>query len=640
VPVLILIGLLGGLVTGLSPCIIPVIPVIFAAGAVGATSETARSKEDTASGPDGADPEPVADQLLSVGAGVAASSPSASTPADGPATGTGAAPVSDGASGRASDAQGAGSDLDPDQVRRLRRRPYAVVGGLVVSFSVVTMIGSSLLSALGLPQDLLRNIGLVVLGLVAIGLIVPAIGELLEQPFARLVRGHQHDQGGGLVLGLSLGLLFVPCAGPVLAAITVVGANHRIGLSAIVLTLSFAVGVGIPLLVFAMAGQRLAGSIKVVRTRAALVRKGVGVVLLAVALLIGLNLTSGLQTALPGYTDALTNHLESNSTAKSALGSVTGNSGTGALAACIPSSPVLQHCGQAPAFTGISRWLNTPGGRPLSLAGLKGKVVLVDVWTYSCINCQRTLPHVEAWNQAYAADGRTIVGVHTPEFAFEHVESNVIQAARQLGVTYPIAMDNDYATWDAYQNQYWPAEYLIDATGQVRHVDFGEGGYSQTETFIRQLLTAANPAVHLPSRTDLPDTTPTEPTTPESYLGAGHPSNLDGQTIEEGVSASYALPATVVQDEYAYGGQWKIGTEASTAVSNASIQLRYQANDVFLVLGGTGQVTVSVDGVRNKVVPVGGEPKLYQLVGTPQSHTGLLTVSVSPGVSAYDFTFG
>jgi hypothetical protein len=230
--------------------------------------------------------------------------------------------------------------------------------------------------------------------------------------------------------------------------------------------------------------------------------------------------------------------------------------------------------------------------------------------------------------------------VHTPEFAFEHVESNVIQAARQLGVTYPIAMDNDYATWDAYQNQYWPAEYLIDATGQVRHVDFGEGGYSQTETFIRQLLTAANPAVHLPSRTDLPDTTPTEPTTPESYLGAGHPSNLDGQTIEEGVSASYALPATVVQDEYAYGGQWKIGTEASTAVSNASIQLRYQANDVFLVLGGTGQVTVSVDGVRNKVVPVGGEPKLYQLVGTPQSHTGLLTVSVSPGVSAYDFTFG
>jgi cytochrome c biogenesis protein CcdA/thiol-disulfide isomerase/thioredoxin len=641
VPVLILIGLLGGLVTGISPCIIPVLPVIFAAGAVSGMPATARSKvsvggaapgstpsepEGGVPEPDGDAPEPATDVLLSIGG------------AAGPGSAGGGAAVV--LASTPSELGVVVPDLDHQQLRRLRRRPYAVVGGLVLSFSVVTLIGSSLLSALGLPQDLLRNIGLVVLGLVAIGLIVPAIGELLEQPFARLVRVHQHDQRGGLVLGLSLGLLFVPCAGPVLAAITVVGANHRIGVSAIVLTLSFAVGVGIPLLVFAFAGQRLAGQMKVVRNRAAVVRKVVGVVLLAVAVLIGFNVTSGLQTALPGYTDALTNTLESNSTAKSALGSVTGNHGTGALATCIPSSPILQHCGQAPAFTGISQWLNTPGDKPLTLAGLKGKVVLVDIWTYSCINCQRSLPHVEAWNKAYAADGLTIVGVHTPEFAFEHVVSNVSQATQQLGVTYPIAIDNNYGTWDAYQNQYWPAEYLIDATGQVRHVDFGEGGYSQTETFVRQLLTTANPTVQLPGRTDLPDTTPTEPTTPESYLGAQHPNTLDGQTIQEGVSASYVLPATVVQDEYAYGGQWKIGSEASTAGSDASIQLRYQAKDVYLVLGGTGHVTVSVDGVQTKVVTVGGEPKLYQLVGTPQSQNGLLTLSVSPGVSAYDFTFG
>lgn len=211
----------------------------------------------------------------------------------------------------------------------MRRRPYPVVGGLVVSFSVFTLIGSSLLSLLGLPQDLLRDIGLAVLAVVALGLIVPSFGDLLERPFARLAGGRQHDQGGGFVLGLSLGLLFVPCAGPVLATITVVSANHHIGLSAVILTVSFALGVAVPLLVFAIAGQRLAGRMKVVRSRAALVRKVVGAVLLLTAVAIGFNLTSGLQRALPGYTDVLQNHLERSAAARSALSGVTGSHESG-----------------------------------------------------------------------------------------------------------------------------------------------------------------------------------------------------------------------------------------------------------------------------------------------------------------------
>ncbi len=168
-------------------------------------------------------------------------------------------------------------------------------------------------------------------------------------------------------------------------------------------------------------------------------------------------------------------------------------------------------------------------------------MVLIDFWTYSCINCQRTLPHVEAWNRAYAADGLTVIGIHTPEFAFEHVTSNVAQAASQLGVSYPIAQDNDYATWNAYKNNYWPAEYLVDATGTIRHVDFGEGQYDQTESFIRQLLVAADPEVHLPAPTDVADLTPNEATTPESYLGYQHGTpNLAGQTVQEDQMASYA----------------------------------------------------------------------------------------------------
>jgi thiol-disulfide isomerase/thioredoxin len=370
-------------------------------------------------------------------------------------------------------------------------------------------------------------------------------------------------------------------------------------------------------------------------------RQVIGVVLVVTALLIGLNLTDGLQRALPGYTNALQSHIENNASAQQALGQVTGNVVSGALANCTPASPVLQQCGKAPALVGISRWLNTPGDKPLTLAGLRGHVVLVDFWTYSCINCQRTLPHVEAWNRAYAKDGLTVIGVHTPEFAFEHVTSNVAQAASQLGVHYPIAQDNDYDTWNAYKNNYWPAEYLIDAKGDVRHVDFGEGEYGQTETFIRQLLVKADPTVVLPPRTDVPDRTPTEETTPETYLGYGHgTADLVDQTVEEDMMASYQAPSSVPQDGYAYSGEWSIGNEASTAGKNATLELNFIAQDVYLVLGGRGTIDVSVNGVPTHTITVGGEPKLYQLVGAANAESGLLSLKVSPGVQAYDFTFG
>ncbi len=515
-----------------------------------------------------------------------------------------------------------------------------MVAGLVLSFSVFTLIGSWLLSLLGLPQDALRWIGLIVLGIVGLGLVIPRFGAELERPFTALAPGRQHTEAGGFVLGLSLGLVFVPCAGPVLAAITVVSANHRIGLSAVLLTAAFAVGVAVPLLVFALLGQRLAGRMRLVGSRAAAARRVIGVVLVATALVIGFNLTDGLQRAVPGYTGALQGHIEAGASARQALAGVTGQSTTGALASCTDASPTLQQCGNAPALTGIAHWLNTPAGSPLTISGLRGRVVLVDFWTYSCINCQRTLPHLEAWNRSYAKDGLTIIGVHTPEFAFEHVVSNVSQAARQLGVDYPIAIDNNYSTWNAYENQYWPAEYLIDASGHVRHVDFGEGQYGQTESFIRHLLVTADPRVTLPVPTDVANTTPTEATTPESYLGYQHPANLAGQTIQEDVMAAYPAPSAIPPDEYAYSGQWSIGNESSTAGPGATLLINFEAKDVYLVLGGSGSVVVSVNGHPQRTLEVGGEPKLYQLVGSPSPQRALLTLAATPGIQAYDFTFG
>ena len=631
--VLLVVGFLGGLVTGISPCILPVLPVILASGAASGLDEAVTER--------GAVPSPQA---------VAST---ARTPVSVGSTtgGAGTAPTD----GRAADAdvpvtptvqpEPAALAIAAEHTRieatRRRRRPFAVVLGLVISFSLATLLGSWLLSALGLPFDLLRWFGIAVLGVLGLGLLVPQLGDALERPFTRLAVGRQVTEGGGFVLGLSLGLVFVPCAGPVLATISVVGAEHHIGWSAVLLTAAFAVGVAVPLLLFALAGRTMATRMRAVRTHAATARRVIGAILLVSAVVLACNWTDGLQRAVPGYTDSLTTHLEGNASASQALKGVTGQTSHGALSNCTDASPVLQECGHAPAFTGISRWLDTPGDRPLTVAGLHGRVVLVDFWTYSCINCQRSLPHVEAWNAAYGKYGLTVVGVHTPEFAFEHDVANITRAAAQLGVHYPIAVDNDYATWNAYQNSYWPAEYLIDATGTVRHVDFGEGSYAQSETFIRQLLTDADPKVVLPPRTDVPDQTPQVQTTPESYLGYHYSDpNLDGESVTPDAMSTYSAPTELPQDTFAFGGQWSVGSEAATAGQDATLSLHFQAQDVYLVMGGSGTVQVSIDGRALRTVQVSGEPRLYTLVGPGSYQRGTVTLSVSSGVQAYDFTFG
>ena len=387
-----------------------------------------------------------------------------------------------------------------------RARPFAVVAGLVLSFSVLVLAGSELLSLLGLPQSLLQAVGVVLLVAVGVGLLIPSVGVLLERPFARLRVRPPDGRAGGFVMGLGLGLLFVPCAGPVLAAITVAGATHRVGLMAVALTLAFAAGAAVPLMGVAIAGSQLQ-RVRSIRRQAVWVRRVSGVVLIAMALALGSSTFAGLQRAVPGYTSALQDVVEGSAQVRTLLQGLTTDRNP-SLADCPSGTADLVNCGPAPKFAGITSWVNT-NGRPLTMAGLRGKVVLVDFWTYSCINCQRTLPHVEAWYRAYAGDGLVVVGVHTPEFAFEHVVGNVRTEAAALGVRYPVAIDNDYGTWDAYDNEYWPADYLIDATGDVRHVGFGEGDYAQTESMIRRLLVTADHSVRLPPPTNVPDRTPT-----------------------------------------------------------------------------------------------------------------------------------
>jgi thiol-disulfide isomerase/thioredoxin len=389
------------------------------------------------------------------------------------------------------------------------------------------------------------------------------------------------------------------------------------------------------MLLVALGGRRVAGRM---RAQSRNFRRAMGVVLAGAALAIVFNTAQSLQTALGGYTTAIQKHVEDTAIARKHLDGLRG--GGNAFAAARSKAPhsSLPDLGTAPGFTDISAWLNTPGDRALPLASLRGKVVLVDFWTYSCINCIRTLPHLRAWYAAYHRDGLEIVGVHTPEFAFEHVLGNVRTATRDLHVTWPVALDNDYGTWSAYSNQYWPAEYLIDKTGRVRHYAFGEGSYGETERAIRSLL--AETGAHVAQRaTGVRDETPRELQTPESYLGSERLQRYVGSRIRPGVAARYTFATALPEDALSYAGTWRVERQQIVAGAGARLRLHFRAQFVYLVLGGRGTVHALVDGAPTRSFRVDAD-RLYTIVSGTSSRDGILELRFSPGVTAYAFTFG
>jgi cytochrome c biogenesis protein CcdA/thiol-disulfide isomerase/thioredoxin len=571
---LALIGLVGGLITGISPCILPVLPVIFFSGTPTAT---------------------------------------------------------------ATDSDSAVAVKSKHEVSR----PYRVIGGLVLSFSLVTLAGSALLSLLHLPQDAIRWIALVALVAIGLGLIFPSFEQLLERPFARIPQKRIANVGNGFGLGLALGVLYVPCAGPVLAAIVVAGATANIGLPVIVLTVAFAVGTAVPLLFFALAGQRISERVSAFRRRQRQIRVTAGVVTILLAVALVFNLPAVLQRAVPDYTSALQSKLGGGQQVqqKLKLGGIVNDQNRG-LSNCFDGPSQLENCGPAPDLKGINAWLNTPGDKPIDLHALKGKVVLIDFWAYSCINCQRAIPHVEGWYKAYQDRGFEVIGVHTPEYAFEKVTDNVKKGAADLGITYPIAQDNSYSTWTNYRNMYWPAEYLIDADGIVRHVKFGEGDYDDTEKLIRQLLITAHPGVTLPPPVDAPDTTPHTSLTPETYFSVGKVVNYAGVGRYDEGKTTFALPASLPDDSFALQGPWALNYEGATADSDASsIKLNYHAKNVYVVVGGTGTLAVTRNGTTT-TMPVSGPPTSHQIVADKDQTRSSLDVRPSQGLQVFSFTYG
>jgi thiol-disulfide isomerase/thioredoxin len=409
----------------------------------------------------------------------------------------------------------------------------------------------------------------------------------------------------------------------------------------VALTLSFAVGAALPLLFFALAGRRVAERVAAFRRRQREIRIAAGLVTILLAVALVFNLPAMLQRAIPDYTSALQQRVGGDEQLREKLnlgGLVTEQNAQ--LSNCTNGAPELESCGPAPDIRNINAWLNTPDGAPVDLKSLRGKVVLIDFWAYSCINCQRAIPHIVDWYGAYRDSGLEVIGVHTPEYAFERVQGNVAAGARDLGITYPVALDNSYSTWTNYRNRYWPAKYLIDANGTVRHIKFGEGDYQTTEKLIRQLLTDANPAVQLPAPVDSVDTTPQTDTTPETYLSVGKVVNYGGSGRYDQGAGDFDYPPSLPNDRFALRGRWTLDYQGATSGGNgASIALNYHAKDVYIVAGGEGTFTVTRDG-KTTTVPISGPPTLHQIVAHDATQKDRLEVRVPEGIQVFSFTYG
>jgi cytochrome c biogenesis protein CcdA/thiol-disulfide isomerase/thioredoxin len=541
-----------------------------------------------------------------------------------------------------------------------RGRPLGVVLGLATAFTFATIALVYVIDSLGLPNDLSRTIAIVVLAVFGLSLLAPPVSARVEAWLSRIVpapaRAPGAGFGSGFAVGASLGFVYAPCAGPILTGVITVSAAQDFTVGRLAVALAYSLGSALVLLALIGGGRGLAERFRPHRGRIQIAMGGV-MVLAAIAMATDLDLRfeRSIASDLPSALVSPTAKLEESS---AIAGDLSGLRGHGARSEAGQREAALGErlpdLGPAPDFTDTQRWFNTPGGTPLDLASLRGHVVLVDFWTYTCINCIRTLPYVEAWYRRYERDGLVVVGVHTPEFPFEREAGNVQQAIADNGLTYPVAQDNDYGTWNAYGNQYWPAKYLIDAQGRIRYVHFGEGDYDTTESAIRGLLASAGSA-RLGHESDVrAQRADPQATTPESYLGAARADRFAGGPVTPGLHRYEAVPAaSLPADHLSYGGVWRITNEGATARAGAGLELSFQARRVFLVLGarrGQGDVRVLLDGrplpdrvagadVHGGVARVSGQ-RLYRLVDLPRAGRHVLTLRPQAGVSGYAFTFG
>ncbi len=536
-----------------------------------------------------------------------------------------------------------------------KKRPLGIVLGLVISFTFFTLALSYLTKYLGLDPALLRTIAITILLLFGVLLLIPKLLVAFEVLVTKLLpktgqNAQRKDFLGGVLIGFSLGLVWTPCVGPIVGSVIALAATNTINVISILIIVAYAIGTCIPLLLIIYGSKTLLQKIKRLNTIAPQIQKGFGVVMIvtALAMLLGVDqlIQNNLLAKLPSsISTGITQQLEQSTLVQDQLNALQGRpTMTPSPIITTKKSSGLPILGKAPELQGITNWLNS---KPLTIAELKGKVVLIDFWTYSCINCIRTLPHVTGWYDKYKDQGLVVIGVHSPEFAFEHNTDNVADAINNFNIDYPVAQDNDFATWHAFYNQYWPAEYLIDADGNIRATHFGEGKYDESENNIRALLLEAKEDLALPDITSTPeDQTPNRGHSPETYLGIQRRANYQPDRD----------PNQLRLNQWTLAGDWITDKEFVASTEGSSLSYRFNSKNVYLVLtpqdaNEPGNVQVFLDNQpitltqSGKDLTSGGllvdTDRLYHLVALPNTEEHLLTLKfTNSAIKAFAFTFG
>lgn len=564
-----------------------------------------------------------------------------------------------------------------------RRAGLPMLLGMAITFALVAML-AAVGGAWAVHANVYgRYVALLILGLLGLTLLLPRFADRLMHPLvalgSRLSASTAQDDGApstlsSAVLGIGTGLLWAPCAGPILGLVLTGAALHGANIGTFGLLLAYAAGAATSLALALLIGGRVFGALKNSLGAGEWVRRGLGVAVLVAVAAVALGVDTGWLTRV---SSAGTNGVEQKLI--DAIGARKPSTGSGESVVAAPNDGAMMMAakpqmaadsvkseGVLPPLDGAVAWLNSP---PLNADGLRGKVVVIDFWTYSCVNCLRTLPYVRAWYDKYKDQGLVVIGVHAPEFAFEKDEGNVRRAVKDLKVDYPVAIDNDYAIWRGFNNEYWPAHYFIDAQGRIRHHHFGEGGYEESEATIRALLEEAHGGVLANAPLDAggvqPDVggvalapTSGEVQSPETYVGYERAERFasPGGAVHDATHA-YAIPPSLALNDWAIAGDWTITDEnARLAEAGGRIAFRFHARDLNLVLGpisngNPARFIVRVDGkapAEDHGIDTDADghgsvthQQLYQLFrarGAVRERT--LEVEFLDPVDAYAFTFG
>lgn len=485
------------------------------------------------------------------------------------------------------------------------KRAVGVITGFIASFTFFTLFLSTIVRITGISSELLRSLSVFIIIAFGISLLIPNIQSLIEKMFSKLINflpksNTDPNFSGGLWVGLSLGLLWTPCVGPILASVISLAISGTVNFSAFSITLSYSIGTAIPMFLIMIGGRNLLNKVPWLTKNSGKIQKVFGVIMILTGFAIYFNLDRNFQTYIitkfPNYGANLTRFednvpLINNTFAKKAL----------------------KELNSAPEIIAGGEWFNSA---PLKISDLKGKVVLIDFWTYTCINCQRTLPYLKNWHEKYKDSGLVIIGIHTPEFEFEKEPKNVKKALSDFEINYPVVQDNNFATWNNYQNHYWPAKYLIDKNGSIVYSHFGEGNYNETEKAIQDLLNVEveiyNPEYQTYGRT------------PETYIGNSR---------------------RVKSSNLKFDGDWEYSAEYGNPQKDAGLIYNFDAKSVYLVMkqkldGVEGKVEVYLDGKLQKTVVV-QDNTLYELLNleTAGEHTLELKFKDN-NIEIFAFTFG